>query len=103
MTCIVLCGGGGKTTLYEKYPDIFLDIDYFMWNSSKYISSLNKALQNKDINGIGEIYQDAMKNDEELSIDDIMTKIKDLNDMFKSGLISKEEFELLKSKLLKNN
>ena len=39
---------------------------------------------------------------EALSVEDIMTKIKDLNEMYKSGLISKEEFELLKSKLLKN-
>ena len=41
--------------------------------------------------------------EDNLSVEDIMTKIKDLNDMYKSGLISKEEFELLKSKLLKNN
>ena len=31
-----------------------------------------------------------------------MAKIKELNEMYKSGLISKEEFEILKSKLLKN-
>ena len=45
------------------------------------------------------------KNDvqKSLSVEDIMTKIKDLNEMYKSGLISKEEFELLKSKLLNNN
>ena len=41
--------------------------------------------------------------EDNLSVEDIMTKIKDLNDMYKSGLISKEEFELLKSKLLNNN
>ena len=69
MSCIVLCGGGGKTTIYEKYPEIFLDIDYFMWNNSKYISALNKAIQNKDINSISEIYEEAMKNDEELRYD----------------------------------
>ena len=31
-----------------------------------------------------------------------MTKIKELNEMYKSGLISKDEFEMLKKKLLKN-
>ena len=31
-----------------------------------------------------------------------MAKIKELNEMYKSGLISKEEFELLKNKLLQN-
>tara|TARA_A100000164_G_scaffold353127_1_gene359448 strand:- start:72 stop:683 length:612 start_codon:yes stop_codon:yes gene_type:complete len=37
-----------------------------------------------------------------LSVEDIMAKIKELNEMYKSGLISKEEFEMLKNKLLKN-
>ena len=31
-----------------------------------------------------------------------MSKIKELNEMYKSGLISKDEFEILKNKLLKN-
>ena len=69
MSCIVLCGGGGKTIIFENYPENFLDIDYFMWNNSKYITALNKAIQNKDINRISEIYEDAMKNDEELRND----------------------------------
>lgn len=69
MSCIVLCGGGGKTTIFENYPENFLDIDYFMWNNNKYITALNKAIQNKDINRISEIYEDAMKNDEELRND----------------------------------
>ena len=38
---------------------------------------------------------------EELSVDDLMSKIKELNEMYKSGVISKEEFEMLKGKLLK--
>ena len=41
--------------------------------------------------------------DKDLSVEEIMIKIKDLNEMYKSGLISKEEFELLKNKLLENN
>ena len=42
------------------------------------------------------------KDEDEISVDDLMSKIKELNEMYKSGLISKEEFEMLKSKLLKN-
>ena len=42
------------------------------------------------------------KAEDEISVDDLMSKIKELNEMFKSGLISKEEFEMLKKKLLKN-
>ena len=45
---------------------------------------------------------EALKPNDELSVDDIMSKIKELSEMYKSGLISKEEFEMLKSKLLKN-
>ena len=32
MALIVICGGGGKTTLMQKYPDFFLDIDDFIWS-----------------------------------------------------------------------
>ena len=31
-----------------------------------------------------------------------MSKIKELNEMYNSGVISKDEFETLKSRLLKN-
>jgi len=33
MKLIVICGGGGKTELVKKYPEIFLDIDDFIWSS----------------------------------------------------------------------
>ena len=46
--------------------------------------------------------EEITKSEDELSVDDLMSKIKELNEMYKSGLISKEEFEILKSKLLKN-
>ena len=42
------------------------------------------------------------ESEDSLSVEDIMAKIKELNEMYKSGLISKEEFEMLKNKLLKN-
>ena len=37
-----------------------------------------------------------------LSVEEIMSKIKELNEMYNSGVISKDEFETLKSRLLKN-
>ena len=46
--------------------------------------------------------EEKLKSNNDLSVEDIMVKIKELNEMYKSGLISKEEFEMLKSKLLKN-
>ena len=38
----------------------------------------------------------------DMSVDDLMSKIKELNEMYKSGIISQDEFEILKNKLLKN-
>ena len=46
--------------------------------------------------------EEITKSEDELSVDDLMSKIKELNEMYKSGIISKEEFEMLKNKLLKN-
>ena len=46
--------------------------------------------------------EEKYKAEDEISVDELMSKIKELNEMFKSGLISKEEFEMLKKKLLKN-
>ena len=38
---IVMCGGCGKTNLFNKYPNIFLDIDHFIWNfNKKYIGKI---------------------------------------------------------------
>ena len=47
--------------------------------------------------------EEKSKSEDETSVDDLMSKIKELNEMYKSGIISKEEFEMLKKKLLKNN
>ena len=46
--------------------------------------------------------EEKSKSKDEISVDDLMTKIKELNEMYKSGLISKDEFEMLKKKLLNN-
>ena len=64
MTLIVICGGGGKTTLIKKYPDLFLDIDDFIWSSynNKYHSHLCDAIAIEDMNTIGNIYKTIMVN-----------------------------------------
>ena len=46
--------------------------------------------------------EEKSKAEDEISVDDLMSKIKELNEMYKSGLITKDEFEMLKNKLLKN-
>ena len=64
MTLIVICGGGGKTTLIKKYPDLFLDIDDFIWSShnNKYHNQLCDAITIEDMNAIGNIYKTIMVN-----------------------------------------
>ena len=66
--CIVICGGGGKTSLYHKYPNQFLDIDDFIWNSTSnnITNDLKNSFENSDINNISKIYQNIMKNNQEL-------------------------------------
>jgi len=58
MKLIIICGGGGKTTLTKKYPDLFLDIDDFVWSShnTKYHNQLSDAIAIEDINTISSIY-----------------------------------------------
>ena len=44
MSFITICGGGGKTTICKKYPNLFLDIDSFIWSETnkEYHSELIK-------------------------------------------------------------
>jgi hypothetical protein len=64
MKLLVICGGGGKTTLTKKYPDLFLDIDDFVWSShnTQYHKELLKAIELEDINTISNIYKSIMIN-----------------------------------------
>jgi hypothetical protein len=64
MKLLVICGGGGKTTLTKKYPDLFLDIDEFVWSShnTQYHKELLEAISIKDINTIKNIYKSIMVN-----------------------------------------
>lgn len=61
MTLIVICGGGGKTTLMKKYPHLFLDIDDFVWSyNTNYHEQLNNAIEIQDMNDISNIYKKIM-------------------------------------------
>lgn len=64
MKLIIICGGGGKTTLTKKYPDLFLDIDEFVWSSynMQYHNQLLEAIAIEDINTISSIYKSIMVN-----------------------------------------
>ena len=64
MKLLVICGGGGKTSLTKKYPDLFLDIDEFVWSShnTKYHKELLEAISIEDINTIKNIYKSIMVN-----------------------------------------
>ena len=64
MPLIVICGGGGKTTLITKYPDLFLDIDDFVWSShnTTYHDNLSDAIALEDMHAITNIYKTIMVN-----------------------------------------
>ena len=63
MALIVICGGGGKTTLMQKYPDFFLDIDDFIWSyNTNYHDQLRVAIAVEDMNAISNIYKTIMVN-----------------------------------------
>ena len=62
MSFIVICGGGGKTTICKKYPNLFLDIDEFIWSdiNKDFHNDLIEAINNENIEKIGEIYKKIM-------------------------------------------
>jgi hypothetical protein len=64
MKLIVICGGGGKTTLMQKYPHLFLDIDDFIWSSynTNYHEQLRDAIALENTNTISNIYKTIMVN-----------------------------------------
>lgn len=84
---IIMCGGAGKTTIYEKYPNLFLDIDHFIWNHNNkmYREKLLKYFEKGDIKKISKLYINIMKLNSELRNDNriILThhpdNAKDLN------------------------
>ena len=62
--CIIICGRGGKTTIYQKQPHKYLDIDYFIWNqlNSNKIKELKIYLENNNLQKISQFYKNEMIN-----------------------------------------
>lgn len=67
--CIVICGGGGKTILHLQNIDIYLDVDYYIWQDPSRIPSLEKMIKNNDKKGISDFYKNIMLTDEKLRND----------------------------------
>ena len=67
--CIVICGGGGKSILYLENIDIYLDVDYYIWQDPNRIPSFEKMFKDNDLKGINDFYKDIMLNDEKLRND----------------------------------
>ena len=61
---IALCGGSGKTTIYTKFPNFFLDIDDFMWNFDNHNrkNDLLTYFENDDADNIFKLYRNEMQN-----------------------------------------
>jgi hypothetical protein len=71
MWAIIICGGGGKTTLKNKYPDIFVEIDEFVWSSHNKLwhSQLEEMFSSGDQdaqNAIGKIYYEILSTNSHL-------------------------------------
>ena len=63
MALIVICGGGGKITLMQKYPDFFQDIDDFIWSyNTNYHDQLRDAIAVENMNTISNIHKTIMVN-----------------------------------------
>ena len=69
---IIMCGGCGKTTMFKKYPYLFLDIDDFIWDydNKKYREKLLKYCENGDIDNISKLYKNVMTENDILRNDD---------------------------------
>lgn len=68
-SCLVLCGGGGKSQLFLSAPTKYLDIDSYMWDNTERKKNLQKILDRKDIVSLSKQYEYVMKNDKKLRED----------------------------------
>ena len=59
ITCVAICGGGGKSTLARKHPTKFVDIDVFVWDeiNKEYHGELERAVVAQDTKTIGRLYR----------------------------------------------
>ena len=68
MSLIAICGGGGKSTIFHKYPDFFIDIDNFVWSDSNkhYHNDIIDAIKRKDNKKLGVIYKKLLIKNKEI-------------------------------------
>ena len=62
-SCIILCGGGGKTTLAKQFPAIVADIDELVKRNENRRRLINYYFTQNNVSGISEVYRDAMLTD----------------------------------------
>ena len=65
MSFVAICGGGGKRTICNKYPDLFLDIDNFIWSeiNRKYHKEIIHIINSNETDRndrLGNIYKTIM-------------------------------------------
>ena len=58
MSLVSICGGGGKTTICNKHPTLFIDIDTFVWSNVNkgFHKRLEDAVQHANIAAISTTY-----------------------------------------------
>ena len=63
MKLIIICSGGGKTTLSKNNEGIFMDIDTLIWSkeNEKHHPKLKEAIEQMNIMKIAEIYRKIIK------------------------------------------
>jgi hypothetical protein len=63
MSLIIICSGGGKTTLSKNNEGVFVDIDTLVWSkeNEKHHPPLKEAIQGMNIFKIAEIYRKIIK------------------------------------------
>lgn len=59
---IAICGGGGKTTIVNKYPGKFIDIDEFVWSDQNkcYHSEILRAVETNNNALLSVIYKELL-------------------------------------------
>ena len=63
MILIIICSGGGKTTLSKNNEGVFVDVDTIVWGkeNEKYHPPLKQAIEQINIMKIAEIYRKILK------------------------------------------
>lgn len=57
---VAICGGGGKTTIANTYPALFIDIDTLVWSDRTYHEAITAAVDRNDQPAFGRIYRQCL-------------------------------------------